>query len=467
LRLRTFTARCVAAAGLLALAACESDDFADTGSGMPLDVSQDSVLVEAPAVRFERIETVEPETSRPYVDRQTLFLGNRERGGFRATPVIRFNFDEEVLRDRLRERLEPETSFDYAVDYSDTVQFDADFVANPRIQLALFEREVPDEGDVPKPPRSIRVTSTAAAIQTEDATVESIDELLGDEITEFEQTQSDRNYEIPLPEATVRDWIAASGHDGVALFDLAPGDETFEFPNESNIIAFAGRGFGRAGSELVQTEIDESIEPEILLDLAAVDESGSPLSDIVIGAPALIDFTVIERDSPPGGGGLLSSHDPVRTWIELDLDDGVVPRNATINRAVLTLRADPEGTLGTPNRGGQPQNLTVLCYESRLSDATRENPGRSIVGEGIESLIFVDGAALSILDVPILELDITAYVQRVVNGVVDPDRTGLLILFDSEEFDFDTVNFHGPDSPFPDQRPTVRVTFTPPADSWR
>ncbi len=467
MRLRTFTAHCVAAAGLLALAACESDDFADTGSGMPLDVSQDSVLVEAPAIRFERIETVEPETSRPYVDRQALFLGNRERGGFRATPVIRFNFDEEVLRDRLRERLEPETSFDYAVDYSDTVQFDEDFVANPRIQLALFERELPDEGDVPKPPRSIRVTSTARTIETDDATAASIDALLGDEITEFEQTQSDRNYEIPLPETVVEAWVDADDHDGLALFDLAPGDEDFEFPNESNIIAFAGRGFGRAGSELAPTEIDESIEPEILLDLAAVDENGNLLGDIVIGVPALIDFTVLERAPPPGEGGLLSSHDPVRTWIELGLGDDVLPRNATINRAILTLRADPAGTLGTPNRDGQPQDLAVLCYEGRRSEATRENPGRSNVGEGIQSLIFVDSAPLSILDLPILELDITAYVQRVVNGIVDPTETGLLILLDSEEFDFDTVNFHGPDSPFPDQRPTVRVTFTPPADSWR
>ena len=462
----------------IALGACSSDDYGQVGTSLPLDVSQDSVLVEAPALDFAQAQTVEGETTQPYVERTTMFLGVRDRGGFRASPVFRFDLDDELLRELLRARLlDPAEGLSsaYVDTYVTGVDFDAGFVLAADVEIELFVRD----DDPRKALKAIQVYETPGEITEDDAGAVSIAPYLGTLVTTFDPGPPVfLNLNVELPVSNVVDLIARQDGTGLVLYDASSGDTEFDSPLESNFVAFAGNGFTQISSQLDPNLVGETVFPELRLTLDARGPGGEVLGDIIIGVPAGLAFTVIESELEGGSEPVLSSYEVRRVWWQLQSGiDDVVPPNATINRAFLTVFTDSTQTLVTRNRDTRAeanadtlftegaQDLSVFVVEAALDEADRVSPLSSI-SAGQPALTRVTSTGFSVLETDSLRVDITRYMQRVVNGVVDPQVTGLLFVLGSETFDFDFVNFHGPDSPIAAKRPRVQVFYTPPADSW-
>ena len=458
-------------AAAVGLAACATDDFGDIGSGLPTDVSQDSLLVDGPDLEVIEIGVVVPDTVQAFADRSRLFLGNRDRDGLRATPVMRFDFDEARLREELLDALLEFAASDEQIAaaeaIADTLPFTAEFVARTELEIVALDREVTRDvtldQDAKKLIRTVRVRETSRAITGDDVAVTAASELHGDELTTFSTTQSQENIDVPLPVDRVLAWIGTGAHTGLLIEDLEPGDLQYTAsgdtlnPNESNVISLAADGF--------PDDTDGSTrEPEVILEVDA--PSPFDTETIVIAAPVTIDFTVIEQDEPPMDAPVLASHRVRRSWLLLDLGAEVLPSNATINQAVLTLHPIDLYTVGTPESAEATGSLDVECFEATRSEAERADPGRTNANEGISALNFVARSGFSPLRGDTLRVDVTRFVQRAVNEVVDPSGTGLLLLFASELTDFDQGVFHGP-SAADSLQPRVTVTFTPPADSWR
>lgn len=441
------------------LAACATDDFGEVGSGLPTDVSQDSLLVEGPDLQTVAVEVVVPEPVQDTEDRSRIFLGNRTRDGYRATPVMRFDFEDTLLRDLLIDRLLDEGATADEIALADTIAFTAGLFDSIYVDLNVISRDVARDQDastaIKKIPRRVAVYETARAITADDVDVATAAEITGALLGEREQTRVEAGFPLRLPTERVIEWIAADGHDGVLVTDLAPGDLDFENPNETNTIAFRAQGAG---------PLDGSTsEPEVIF---VVDQDSIGVANIQFAAPVTIDFTVIEQDAPPAGAAELSSHRTRRTWLQLDLDEGVLPSNATINQAVLTFFPIAQYTFGTPESATASGALDVFCFEATRSEAERADPGRTNASAGISALNFVGQSGFSPLQGDTLRIDVTRFVQRAVNDVVDPASVGLVLLFEGELTDLDRGVFHGP-SAADSLRPRVSVTFTPPADSWR
>jgi hypothetical protein len=116
------------------------------------------------------------------------------------------------------------------------------------------------------------------------------------------------------------------------------------------------------------------------------------------------------------------------------------------------LWADSTKTLGSVAK-------SVNAFEALESQATL--PDYSSLDRILRA-----GTSVDVLRADSLSVDITDYVQRAVNLVVEPE-VGVLLGFEFERLEFDVLSFWGVDAPDPALRPKLRVEFTPPADFWR
>lgn len=458
----------IALAVALGLSACDTDDFGTVGSGLPTDVSQDSLLIEGPPLQFLAVETVVPDTLQSFDERSRLFMGTRASDNFRATPVLRFDFDPEVLRANLLAALLLQTASDdaegiaVAQAFTDTVTFTEAMIDVAELQLEVLARDLAREQDEDDPgrqkfPRPVRIHETSRAVTGADAArVASVSEVLGTEIASGSvQSTGAPEFAIALPVARVVEWIDAGAHDGLLIYDLDPGTNEYFFPNESNLIGFAS-----------QSSVSDN-PPEILFEIDEMELPDRGYNDVAFTAPVELDWTIIEQDAALMDEPMLGSHRVRRTWIQLDLGPDVLPQNATVNRAVMTWFPRQDLSIGTVETGVDSTRLTVYCYESTRAEATRESPRVTNSSENLIALDFVgqSGVAPALGDT--LQINVTRYVQRVVNSIVDPEETGLLIFFGAELTDFDTGVYYGPSVADTSLTPRVRVTYTPPADSWR
>ena len=250
-----------AVAAACGLAACATDDFGEVGSGLPTDVSQDSLLVEGPDLQTVAVEVVVPEPLQDYEDRSRIFLGNRTRDAFRATPVMRFDFEDTLLRTALVERLIDEGATADEIALADTIPFTAGLFDSIYVDLNVIARDVSRDQDASTPikkiPRRVALYETSRAITAADVDVATAAEITGSLLAEREQTRVEASFPLRLPTERVIEWIAADGHDGVLLFDLAPGD-----PNVSR------HGAHHSGNGLEQGRFPRAVRPDHAGDLA-------------------------------------------------------------------------------------------------------------------------------------------------------------------------------------------------------
>jgi len=462
----------VAAAVGLGLAACDTDDFGTTGAQLPTDVSQDSLEVEAPDLLAAQVAQILPDTLQSFDLRSRLFLGHRTRDNFRASPVIRFDFRDETLRESLRvamlERLGPQEEFRIPIveAFVDTVTIVPELFAGAVLQLEVLARDIDrevtvDDATQKRFPRPIRVFEASRQVSGADvAVIGSVVDIQGDELTiQQELSVEAKDIEAELPIDVVADWAAAGSHDGIVVFDDGDGAVQYDLPGDSNLLGLVSEN-GGTGAQ-IDLDIDVSQLPAEL-EFAA--------EEVVVETPALVDFTVFEKDAPLADEPVLGSHVVRRTWMQLDLGSNPLPPNATINQAIMQWIPRVDLNLGTTSSALDSTQLTVICYESLLSEATRTSPGSTNSSEGLVALTFIGQSGYSPALADTFEIDVTRYVQRVVNSIIDPDQTGLLLQFEdafgAELTDYDQGVFYGP-SAAESLQPRVRVTYTPPADSWR
>ena len=419
--MRALVGACFALAGL---AACSSDDFGTVGGSLPLDVSQDSLLVEIPSFDILASKSVVPQLTQTAVNREVLYLGNRTVGGWRATPLLRFDFSTPI---------------------PDSVVSEIGDIAAVEIKLQMLSSDVGRELA-----RVVRVHALVDTLRPEDVDAEAVAPLLAEEITTAGPTNpslSGSSVSIPLPVAQAWEWLQAGGHVGVALFDLTEQLPETDPEFHSNAIGLAAKEFATV-SALAQLGVGSTFTPFVQVRSTGGAE---------INFPVLLDLTVIEHDAGAADALVLGSFEPSRLWLRFDLDGGLIPGDATVNRALLTLHYDAEGTIGQDTK-------TTRAFEALESELDTVTPSvSSAILRSASQVVFPDADAEKDTT---FTVDVTEFVQRKVNLVVPPEA-GILVRFDNGElFRLNVARFHGPSAPEA-LRPRLSVTFTPPADTWR
>jgi hypothetical protein len=401
------------------LVACSSDDFGMVGGSLPIDVSQDSILVEMPPLDLLEVKSVIPPLAQAASDRELLVLGNRPLGGWRATPLLRF---------------------DLSAGIPDTV-----LTAPEQITAAALEFEMVQADANKGFLRQVRVDALADTLRAIDAEAAAVEPLLGETLTTKDFDLSSPRFVIELPPAVAWQWLQDRDHRGVALYDLTPDARPENAPYGSNFVGLASREM-RTFSLLQQLGAGETAIPELKVTVGGQTFSFVPL----------LDLTVVQRDTPADDALVIGAYAPSRPWLRFDLASGVIPGNATINRALLTVVVDSTGTIGERDR-------TTLAYEARATELDVAVPPSNAAVLRSAGTVAFTGEITAPQEVVV---DLTDFVQRAVNLVVPAEAGILLRLTDGEFLRMDVATFFGPSAP-EDLRPRLIVTFTPPADTWR
>lgn len=402
------------------LAACSSDDFGTVGGSLPLDVSQDSLLIEIGAIDILDAQSVVPDVTQPPEEREVLLLGNRPEGGWRATPFLRFDFSAGI---------------------PDSILSGPEGISRAVVDLEMLDRDA-QKGIT----RDFRVHDLLDTLRADQVDADVAATLLGDEITTVSLDISSSLFRFELPPALVWEWLESGSHRGIALYDLTADFGVDSLRYDSNFVGFAGQQF-RTTSLLDQPVVPDSFFPKIV-----VTAGGSEFS-----FPVVLDFTIVERDPPADDALVLGSFTPSRFWLRFDLDSGLIPGDATINRALLSVVVDDAGTIGERDR-------TTIAYEVLEENITTGTFNSSdAVLRSASQIEFADTDSIVVQTVTI---DVTDFVQRSVNLVVPPEAGILVQISNGELLRFDVATFYGV-AAAEDLRPRLSVTFTPPADTWR
>ena len=424
------------AVSAMGLGACSSDEFGRVGGDLPLDVSQDpdSLRVVLPSVAVLEAMDVVPDLDQDDSEREILYLGHRDLGGFRATPMLRFHLDRSSL--------------------PDSVVIDSTNLRRIELELEPLATSVA-KGFA----RTVGVYRLQAPLDST-ANEQPLGSLLGEELFEtqgllatdpilfHEESTSPQAVSRPALRDSVLSWIERGADFSVALFDVEAVRDSSTGPTENNFIGFAANEFRLFGSLLLQNSAAETATPELKLSYTNADNEEAFLSFV-----PEIDLTHFESDPPPGEDLVLGAFQPSRIWMRFDLGDSVVPGDATVNRARLRLHLRPDNTLS--------EGLQSLdAYESPVTQA-------AVASVGELDRILGSAAGIDIADTLTLTVDLTDFVQRAVNLVVDPTEVGVLLALDDETLLLDVLDFYGVDAPADSLQPQLEITFTPPADFWR
>lgn len=405
------------------LAACSSDDFGTVGGSLPLDVSQDSLLVEISSIDILDSRSVVPELTQLPQDREILLIGNRPAGGWRATPFLRFDFSAGI---------------------ADSI------LSGPEgITSAVVDLEMLDKDALKGITRDFRVHDLLDTLRVDQVDADGAATLLGDEITTVSLGISSSVFRFELPPALVWEWLESGSHRGIALHDLTADFGVDSLRYESNFVGFAGQQFRT--TSLLDTP-EGPVAPDWWLPKIEVTAGGTTFT-----FPVVLDFTIVERDAPADDALVLGSFEPSRFWLRFDLDSGLIPGDATINRALLSVVVNDEGTIGERDR-------TTIAYEALEENLTTGTFSSS--DAVLRSASQVEFAGTDSMGVQTVTIDVTDFVQRSVNLVVPPEAGILVQISNGEVLRFDVVTFHGVTAAV-ELRPRLSVTFTPPADTWR
>lgn len=459
------------AAGLLTLVACSSDDFGAVGGDLPLDVSQegDSVLVSLdPPLPAIAAQSVEPALNQPFLERSLLYLGNRDEGDWRATPLFVFDFSQAELRGLgLEDFADAVDSLELSEEVIERIEFNVvqtrdDQAKGIRRDLELYELDGVDdldEGLLDQDIGSLLVGTSVASGQ--DLTANTL--------------------ELSLTESMVLEWLSEDRSVSFGLFDLTPSNPTVGEGVEldSNVVVLASREntletlFVEEGTDVPGLEDND---PRITIfldrDFVAQELGLDPEDlgdDISIRTEASQDMTHFQRTVASPSDLTLSSHLPSRIWLDFDLLGSAVPGDATINEALLTLHLREETSLGGTTLGRQGDGF--LTFEDGEPETAAFEVGLSRTDAATtDGLPFVLSSRSSVdprQEAPTFVADVTDFVQRDINLLLQDadEEIGILVALTAETSVLNVFDFYGTDAPEA-LRPRLEIRFTPPADFW-
>ncbi len=458
------------------LAACSSDKFSNVGSGLPLDVGQDadSVLVLLdPPLASTGAATIPVDLEEAYEDRALLYLGNRDEGQWKATPLFLVDFSQARLVG---------SGLDGFADFADSL-----VLTESVIDSVTFEvRQTRDDAkkgilrtmDLRE---LVGVDSLQASLLDQDLST-----FLGGIVGGHAETLASSTLRIPMATSVALAHLLADETVGLALVDLTPSDPVFggspnPVPN-SNFVALASRDIDipslyAEGAENPRVLAVEDLVPRLRfsLDEAFVKSSLSiadtvVVSDASIEVPVIQDMTHLQRQKASPTDLTLASYLPSRVWLDFDLVNSPVESDATINEALLTLHLRRATAIGGEEltdifEGGilrraiRAGSLSTQTYEVTQADAGPASKlGLGIVLNSRGSVSLADSAGTEVV------VDVTDFAQRDANLLLD-SSLGVMLALNLETEILNVFDFYGADAP-DSLRPRLDLRFTPPADFW-
>lgn len=452
---------------------CSSDRFNPTGSSLPADVSQDSLLIPLSIVGTldeTRVDMplLDPPQGKPIDLRQFLYFGTLATADWKATPFVQYDFsgaDQSVI-DSLRtfpERiLRIQMSFRLG---------NEDSKAGSAFDFQLYE-----------------LNADLDPSMAEGSATDYLGQDMGQHTAERGQTLTLDLLEGQSPDEALAikniflDWWAAGTHPGIAMVDLQA---------DSSLVGLASRDFESSNSYLLAKQVPGEglgeifISPRITMEY----QEGSGGFQEFITVESMADLTVFDR-SVEHTELALGGHVISRTWMDFDL--ALLPRAATINSADLVLSFDrsrlavtgfpgqqipfPPGTTddelierATGDRTFENSTLSPIVVTTVLFESSREEAEALTTNNADQVLDALRNFRPDVITsgtYPLddeLRINITAFVQRVVNGIFGNNPPGLLLAITDQELQFFEAVFF--DSSAADSlRPRLDLLYTPPAD---
>jgi hypothetical protein len=468
--------------GLLALlgwvAACASDDFSAVGGDLPLDVGQDadSVLAQLdPPLLATDAQSVPVETTDPYVDRQLLYLGNRDEGQWKATPLFILDFAQAKLvgGEALADYADSALSLELTAANVDTVEFEV------RQTKSDYQKGILRSVD-------LRELSGVDSL-TSDLLDQDVSSLLGPIIGGFTQTLADPTIRIQADVETALAHFVARDRLAVAIVDKTPSDPVFSvapdsLPN-SNFVAIASVEtpnadlYHETAPNATTATVPELVPKlRIRVDSMVIEEAfpalagAHGLDNASVEVPVVQDMTHLQRQTASPGDITLSTYRVSRLWLDFDIDGSSIPSDATVNKAVLVLTPRPGSELGgerkivVPAGGSEAYAelislpISTTTFEvDRMDAASPSTAGLSRVLHSASSvkLLYTGPGALKV--------DVTDFVQRDINRLLD-DPIGVMIAMQFTST-LNSIDYYGLDAPDA-LKPRLEIQFTPPADFW-
>lgn len=435
-------------AAALALASCSSDEFSGVGGSLPTDVSQDSLEVPLGPVYPTAAVVITPLDTVAGPERPALYLGDRMAGGWRATPLLRFDVGDSVVQSKI------------PLDWT-----------NVDVYLRLKAMNQSEDAAVV---RRVTIYDLAAPLADDALLVDDASTLFGAAIDTATFTKTD-NPVVALDKDVVRGWFDAGTHNGIAIWHESAVDPPADL--YSTMSGYAGTG------SIPGSRLNDGVPagaPELFFDLRGAGDN--------FEVPVLLDLGHVQRDLPGPGDLQLGSYFERRIWFDFDIGPDIVPTDATVNSGTLVLQIRPDLTLQVRPFSEALGGPVIIDQEVRAWEALRDEAG-DVAGV---TTAWRRGNRL-VLDSPTtfdpdpaggdlaediadgeLRIDVTEYVQRQVNeigptdlpGGATVDQVGLLVAFVSEKLDLDLGVFYGLDAP-DDLKPRLEITYTPPSDTWR
>jgi len=450
---------------------CSSEDFSPTGSDLPSDVSQDSLLVPLyilgtiDEARFD-MPRLDPPQGQPIPLREFLYFGTLAATDWKATPFVRYDFsgaDPELI-DSLRAH--PELIKNIQMSFREEKEVGQ---RGSAFQFQLYALNTDLEDYMAEGPASLYLGQDMGQHTADRGQTFTTDLLEG-------QTPA----EALAIKNLFLDWWAAGTHPGIAMVDLAA---------DSSLAGLASRDFNEARHEYLLAAQNEGSGVPFIIPRITLEYDDPNVEEPFLTVESESDLTVFDR-SVTHTSLALGGHLIARTWLDFDLS--VLPLAATINSADLVLNFDrsqlavtgfpgteipyPEGTKD-PNLIARadkdrtfeestlaPIVITALVYESTRAQA--EALTTSPLTQLLDALrnFRPDVISTGTLDGDDeLRVNITDFVQRVANGVFPGTPPGLLLDVTQQELQFFEAAFF--DSSAPDSlKPRLEIRYSPPAD---
>ena len=456
------------------LVGCSSDDFGPTGSGLPSDVSQDSLGIPLDIVgsRDEfrvNMSFLDPPQGSPMDRREFLYLGSLVESGWKATPFVR-----------------------YSIAFGDTVQLDS-LVADPGIIRSIPISFRMGREDAKRANDKVRVSIYELNVPLDPSMATgSVSGYLGEKIGDYEDFRGqtldfdllegqDETQALAIKQKVVG-WLVAGEHNGIAMVDTAV---------DSSLLALAGSDFDASAHGHLLAAQNSSVGEVFIFPKITINYKLG-LDELGVTLQADSDLSVFERSAqPPPTQLALGGHVVERCWFDFDLS--TILRAATVNAAALTLHFDRSRFVATgfpgdeiPLESGEtdedlidrstgdrtfanstlsPIEITAVIFEATRSEA--EALDTSNLSQVFDALrVFRPDVILTGTQEgdDELSINISDFVQRAVNGIFGDEPPGLLVRITSEELQFINAGLFSSSVGDSLLRPRIEIRYTPPAD---
>jgi len=433
------------------VAGCSSDDFGPVGTSLPPEVTQDSLSVEI-EVAIDKAFDFEPDFEREaYTDRRALAFGRRLRSvrpefaDFRASMLLRFDFANPLQNTPLPPASKWSGAGIVLVRYNEDKYFGwpdkPDTNASRTRDIDVYTLNAPLA-------ESMRDEELGGLLDRQVFSKSAFTNKVSHDYLILGNGSKGSVDTLSTSYTELRSWLSGAEHRGFAVVD-----QSTAYPDTlgDTQMRFAASEFPlRSVSLLPRLGAGTVWEATFRIKFEDPDEPGA---EDFVSYPAILDFTHLEREAVSGERLSLATYRDSRIYLHPDLASAGIPSNASITRAYVELHADKEYSVVRSKIGA----LALEATEADAQVLTRAE-FRAIS----RSLTSIDARSEDLF-----QMDVTEFVQRKVNGLLDDD-VGLLIVLETTNQDlFRSLDFFADDAPASELRPRLVVQFTPPPDFQR